>query len=270
VVATSAGDGPCVAVRCILASRTVRTAHWCEFRRGASARGATRREQGSFAVRTVEGEGPVHALRWKFLKVLHNAFGYLSVFRSTRGSDMANVGHILAQITRDAGPRLAAYGYVLTGTQTDAEELVQEAIVKTLIRRPRLSEVAAAEQYVRLTMKTLSIDKARKEARFRKNAPVQAHPAALPDSVQAISNKVAVSAALTNLTAQQRVAIALRYWDDLTVPEVAHAMKVRPGTVKRYLHDAAAALRPLLGDHDERDDDEAIRVVGFEGGRNAR
>lgn len=183
---------------------------------------------------------------------------------------MTNVGQILAQITRDAGPRLGAYGYVLTGNQTDAEELVQEAIVKTLVRRPRISDLAAAEQYVRLTMKTLTIDRARKDARFRKHAPTQAAPATLPDSVQAISNKVAVSAALTNLTGQQRVAIALRYWDDLTVPEVAHEMKVRPGTVKRYLHDAAAALRPLLGEHDERDDDEAIRVVGFEGGRSPR
>ena len=182
---------------------------------------------------------------------------------------MANIGQVLAHVTRDAGARLAAYGYVLTGSQSDAEELVQEAIVKTFVRRPRLSDPAAAEQYIRLAMKTLTIDKARKEARFRKVAPSQATPEQTPDAVTAISHKVAVSQALTALTTQQRLAIALRYWDDMTVPEVAHAMKVRPGTVKRYLHDAAAALRPLLGELHESDD-ETLRVVGIDQGRGLR
>lgn len=168
---------------------------------------------------------------------------------------MANVGLVLAQVMREAGSRLAAYGYVLTGSQSDAEELVQEAVVKTFSRKPRLTDVAAAEQYVRLAMKTLSIDRARKEARFRKAAPMQVHPQTIPDSVQAISERVEVERALQSLSAQQRVAIALRYWDDLTVPEVAQAMKLKPGTVKRYLHDAAQVLRPLLGEHQETDTD---------------
>jgi RNA polymerase sigma factor (sigma-70 family) len=71
-----------------------------------------------------------------------------------------------------------------------------------------------------------------------------------------------VSKALADLTAQQRLAVALRYWDDLTVPQVAQAMRVKPGTVKRYLYDAAEVLRPLLGEHVELDDAE-IRVVGL-------
>jgi hypothetical protein len=39
-------------------------------------------------------------------------------------------------------------------------------------------------------------------------------------------------------------------------------MRVKPGTVKRYLYDAAEVLRPLLGEHTELDDAE-IRVVGL-------
>lgn len=174
---------------------------------------------------------------------------------------MANVGPILAQLVRDAGPRLAAYGYVLTGNQADAEELVQEAMVKTFARKPRLTDISAAEQYVRLSMKTTAIDRGRKEARFRKNAHQHVAPTEVHDDVQAISAKVEVSRALTRLSAQQRVAIALRYWDDLTVTEVAHAMKLHPGTVKRYLHEAAAVLRPLLGDHPDGPEDEAFRIV---------
>ena len=168
----------------------------------------------------------------------------------------------LEQVLRVAGSRLAAYGYVLTGSQSEAEDLVQEAVVKTFVRRPRIDNLAAAEQYVRLAMKTTAIDKARKDERFRKRAPLEVMPESTADPVIAISHRVAVSAALSSLTPQQRLAVALRYWDDLTVPQVAQEMRVKPGTVKRYLYDAADALRPLLGEHVETDDSE-IRVVGM-------
>ena len=113
-------------------------------------------------------------------------------------------------------------------------------------------------------MKTLTIDKARSARRWRERAASLAEVREAPEHVTAISNRVAVEKALSSLTAQQRIAVALRYWDDLTVPEVAAAMHLKPGTVKRYLHDAAGVLRPLLGEHIDVDDDfdEDVRVVG--------
>lgn len=183
-----------------------------------------------------------------------------------------DVGTTLERVTRDAGSRLAAFGFVLTGSQSDAEELVQEAIVKVFVRRPRLTDTAAAEQYVRLSMRTLVIDRARKDKRFRDFAASQPHDDAEPeggDVVHAISDRVAVARALAGLAPQQRVAIALRYWDDMTVSEVAAAMHVKVGTVKRYLHDAAAVLRPLLGEYVEADED-TIRVVSRKSERRVR
>src|SRR5690606_15090249 len=108
----------------------------------------------------------------------------------------------LERVLRVAGARLAAYGYVLTGSQSEAEELVQEAVVKTFVKRPRLTDLAAAEQYIRLTMKNTAIDRARKDERFRKRAPLEAMPESIPDPVVAISHRVAVSKALGSLTAQ--------------------------------------------------------------------
>ncbi|MGC4175437.1 RNA polymerase sigma factor [Demequina sp.] len=181
---------------------------------------------------------------------------------------MADLDEVLAGVTRTAGARLAAYGFILTGSQSDAEELVQEAIVKTFVRRPRLSDPAAAEQYVRLAMKTLVIDKSRKARRWHERVPQLAMGAEQGEHVTAISTRVAVEKALSSLTPQQRIAVALRYWDDMTVPEVAAAMRLNPGTVKRYLFDAAAVLRPLLGDHVEPADlDEDIRIVNTKRGR---
>jgi len=146
---------------------------------------------------------------------------------------MADLDEVLAGLTRTASARLAAYGFILTGSQSDAEELVQEAIVKTFVRRPRLTDPAAAEQYVRLAMKTLVIDRARKARRWREKAPSLAFVEEQAEHVTAISQRVAVEKALASLTAQQRIAVALRYWDDMTVPEVAAAMRLNAGTGKR-------------------------------------
>ena len=65
-----------------------------------------------------------------------------------------------------------------------------------------------------------------------------------------------VTAALAGLPAEQRAAVVLRYYEDLTVPEVADRMGLGEGTVKRYLSLATRRLEDRLGpvappDHDE-------------------
>jgi RNA polymerase sigma-70 factor (ECF subfamily) len=53
-------------------------------------------------------------------------------------------------------------------------------------------------------------------------------------------------AAVAALPARQRAAVFLRYWEDLSVDEVAQHMGTRPGTVKRYLHLARRSLKGRL------------------------
>ena len=48
-------------------------------------------------------------------------------------------------------------------------------------------------------------------------------------------------------TPQVRACVVLRYYDDLTVAQVADRLHLAIGTVKRYLHDGGAALRDALG-----------------------
>jgi len=45
----------------------------------------------------------------------------------------------------------------------------------------------------------------------------------------------------------QRIVIALRFWRDLTVDQVAEVLDVPAGTVKSRLHYALRALRAELG-----------------------
>ena len=55
-----------------------------------------------------------------------------------------------------------------------------------------------------------------------------------------------VRRALQELAPRERACIVLRYFDDLTVPQIAASLGIAEGTVKRYLADASGKLaRPL-------------------------
>ncbi|MDE0571826.1 sigma-70 family RNA polymerase sigma factor [Demequina sp. B12] len=167
---------------------------------------------------------------------------------------------LVAEVLRVAGVRLASYGWTLTGSEHAGEELVQAALVKTFVRRRRLTDVGAAEGYVRATMRTMHIDGLRRDTTWgRLKTRVVGNPV-MADATAEIEARDEVSRALATLAPRVRTAVALRYYDDLTVDDVAAAMKLSPGTVKKYLADGRAALAPLLGV--PIDEPESIPVKG--------
>jgi RNA polymerase sigma-70 factor (ECF subfamily) len=62
-----------------------------------------------------------------------------------------------------------------------------------------------------------------------------------------------VRAALADLPPRERACTVLRFYDDLTVAQIAAQLGLAEGTVKRYLADASARLAGVLGDHDDGD-----------------
>ena len=161
-----------------------------------------------------------------------------------------DIAQVVADVYREAGSRLAAYGYVLTGSHHGAEELVQAAVVKTLVKRRRLDDHRAIEGYVRATMRTLHIAALRREGLWRKAMPGQAAAELRPDHADTVVTSDAVGRALATLSPQERTAVVLRYFDDLTVSAAADAMGLAEGTVKRYLSNALDKLAAMIGDED--------------------
>lgn len=160
---------------------------------------------------------------------------------------MPEIGDIIGELYQAAGNRLAAYGYLLTGSQAEGEELVQAAVVKTFVRRRRLDDVHAAEGYVRATMRTMHIDGLRRDKTWRRLIPGIARAEASPDTSTAHATADEVTRALRALSPQVRTAVTLRYFDDLKVADVAEAMVLSIGTVKKYLSEGRDRLAPLLG-----------------------
>ena len=67
-----------------------------------------------------------------------------------------------------------------------------------------------------------------------------------PEVIASKDDAKAVHEALSRLPEQYRILTVLRYFDDLTVPEIAAELSIPEGTVKRRLHEARALLRADL------------------------
>ncbi len=70
-----------------------------------------------------------------------------------------------------------------------------------------------------------------------------------PDQLEVLAREedvCAVHDAVENLPERYRVLVVLRYFDELTVPQIAAALNLPEGTVKRRLHEAKELLRMEL------------------------
>ena len=89
--------------------------------------------------------------------------------------------------------------------------------------------------------------KARNALDFSDTPPEMADPApSVPEVLVAEGDAMAVHEALERLPERYRILVVLRYFDDLTVPEIAAELAIPEGSVKRLLHEARALLRADL------------------------
>ncbi|MFL6060275.1 MAG: SigE family RNA polymerase sigma factor [Marmoricola sp.] len=134
---------------------------------------------------------------------------------------------------------LLRFGYVLTGSEHAAADLVQDALERSLLRWSRITS-DDPEGYVRRTMVNRSISVWRKLGRERVTDEVPVGTYRDPERDEALL------AALRRLPARQRAVIALRYYEDLTEARTAQVLGCSIGTVKSQSSLAMTRLRTLL------------------------
>ena len=145
--------------------------------------------------------------------------------------------------------------YNMTGNRALAEELAQEAFlsawkgIRSFRRgRPfkpwliRILVNAVMAHRRRRSVETTPIE----ESEWAEDAE---HPADLAESR---SEQQTLQQAIRGLGPEHRQVVVLRYFADMTVPEVAQASGVRQGTVKSRLYRAHQALRQQLVDEQQR------------------
>ena len=144
-----------------------------------------------------------------------------------------------------AWPGLYRTAYLMLGEHQLAEDLVQSALAKTYASWHRVREPEAAPAYARVVLANTAA------SWFRRRSWRNEHPSEiLPETGHEHdpSDRPAVVDALRTLPPRQRAVVVLRYYDDLSVRDVAHALGISEGTVKSQTSDALNRLRLLLGD----------------------
>lgn len=152
----------------------------------------------------------------------------------------------LAELANHRGAALKRHAFLLCGDDTQAEDLVQEALVRAFARPLRTPRPGGAEAYVRVIMVNLFLDGARRRSRWRRAVPLLGRAEVTPDPADAVAARDALLAALGTLSPRQRACVVLRFYEDLPVADVAAALGLGEGTVKRYLSEAMTRLAERL------------------------
>ena len=130
----------------------------------------------------------------------------------------------------------------MTANRADAEDLLQATLFKAYQSWDKITDPAALDTYVRRVMVNTHI------SGWRRRRLDEYPTDEIPDSPAADATGDSdlhdvVQRAVDRLPRQMRAAVMLRFYDDMTEPEVAAALGVSVGTVKSTVARAVAKLR---------------------------
>jgi len=135
---------------------------------------------------------------------------------------------------------------LLTGSVHTAEEVVMDAFARLA---PRVDEVAEPAAYLRTSVVNGTRSHHRRLHTVRRQP--RPRPAVVHDpEVDELWQRLAA------LKPDERACVVLRFYEDLTMPQIAEQLDMPLGTVKSHLHRAVATLRTLLAEdglHPEED-----------------
>jgi len=164
------------------------------------------------------------------------------------------------QFVRDRQGALRRTAYLLCGSWADGDDLVQEALSRVYVAWPRISSPHARFSYTRTTMLRVHLNDRRKRGREVVVGDVPERP--VDDADLALG--LTLDVLLSELPERQRTIVVLRFYEDLTVPQIAQELDLPLGTVKSGLSRALSSLRGRLGksitfeddEHDEHDEQD--------------
>jgi RNA polymerase sigma-70 factor (sigma-E family) len=136
-------------------------------------------------------------------------------------------------------PALRRLAYLLTGDWTEAEDLVQDALVRC---ERRWHGIAADDPhaYVRRAVVNSAANWRR---RRRYELPLADEAGLTTDDTAAIDARIVLLAGLRRLPMAQRQVLVLRFFEQLSEAETAHALGIAAGTVKSRTARGLEALR---------------------------
>ena len=135
--------------------------------------------------------------------------------------------------------------FLLTGDRGHAEDLVQLALERTARRWSGLN--GSPEAFARTVLLHAATDRwRRRQARVQEVFDDAVDEPTIADGVDQLLLRRDLVAALQRLPSQQRAALVLRYFLDLSEMETARELDISVGTVKSTVSRALERLRALV------------------------
>jgi RNA polymerase sigma-70 factor (sigma-E family) len=138
--------------------------------------------------------------------------------------------------------------HLITWDLGEAEDLVQECLFKVARSWSRVRRMEQPLAYTRRILINLALDDARARAvrRIELDGNVRAADEPAREVLAGLETRDELLAALARLTPRQRAVLVLRYFNDLTEPQVAELLGCSTGTVKSNASRGLARLREAL------------------------
>jgi len=131
------------------------------------------------------------------------------------------------------------------GSMAWAEEIVQDAFVKVHLRFDELDHPVG---YLRSCVVNGCRDRLRRGQRLDRRLPFITFDGSAADTTDDRSGeRVDLVRALAALPPRTRLVLVLRFYGGWTVPEIADALDLPPGTVKTTIHRGLGRLRKEIG-----------------------
>jgi RNA polymerase sigma-70 factor (sigma-E family) len=150
-----------------------------------------------------------------------------------------------AEFAEVALPQLRRTAFLLCGNWHTAEDLAQTTLAKMFVSWRKIKRRGAVHAYAKRTLVNAYVD----DKRLKRSGEILTDR--LPERVaepQAVETRLLVRAALAALPPRGRAVVVLRYWEDLSVEQVADVLGCSPGNVKSHTARALDKLRAALGE----------------------
>ena len=146
-------------------------------------------------------------------------------------------------------PRLRRFARTIAWNREDADDLVQVALERALVRSGQWQAGTRLDSWMFRILKNAWIDEVR--GRVRKDrvfAPEEAGEHVGDDSAESHQQRMAIQQAISMLSEDQRVVVGLVLVDGLPYKEAAEVLDIPMGTLTSRLVRAREALQGLLSD----------------------
>jgi RNA polymerase sigma-70 factor (sigma-E family) len=162
-----------------------------------------------------------------------------------RTKELSAADQAYATFVEDAWQRHRGLALLLTGDRWQAEELLQDGLVRIYERWRRLSRTDDLHAYLR---KMLVNNHTSLWRRRRRESLVDQIPDRPGTGGDFSAEALAVRDALRSLPPRQRAVVVLRHYEDLPEREIARVLGCSPGTVKSQHAKAMAKLRHVMSE----------------------